>query len=322
MDDPAQILKYVEPSLSQWGVNPASLELVSHSENIVYKVTSTEGKKYAFRVHRPGYHTLAELESEQLWSRALLECGLRVPRVYPTLHGDYYVAANCSGTQRYLGLIGWLEGEPMSDVILPEDEGEFPLAMMREVGTICARFHNQATGWPLPCGFTRHRLDLDGLVGEQPFWGRFWEAPSLTATERRTLVGLRRTVAERLSEYGERPDTFSLIHADMHQENLFKTPQGITVIDFDDAGFGWHLYDFAVALLAHSDRSDFPVICEAFLSGYLSERPMRDEDLALLDTFLLVRNLATIGWASARPELGASEYLACLIDKACRTSLS
>jgi Ser/Thr protein kinase RdoA (MazF antagonist) len=305
MDDPAQILEEAVPSLSHWGVSPASMELVSHSENIVYKVTSVQGDEYAFRVHRPGYHTLAELESEQLWSQALLAYGLRVPRVYPTRTGDHYVAAQCGGTQRYLGLIAWLDGAPMSDVI-----------------PICAQFHNQATGWTLPAGFTRHRLDLEGLVGEQPFWGRFWEAPSLTTAERRTIENLREAVARRLSDYGQRPETFGLIHADMHHENLFCTPQGIMVIDFDDAGFGWHLYDFAVALLAHSDRSDFEAIRQAFLDGYLDERPMPEEDLSLLDTFLLARNLATIGWASARPELDGQAYLTYLIDKACRTRLS
>ena len=30
-----------------------------------------------------------------------------------------------------------------------------------------------------PAAFKRHALDADGLMGEAPFWGRFWEHPAL-----------------------------------------------------------------------------------------------------------------------------------------------
>ena len=34
-------------------------------------------------------------------------------------------------------------------------------------------------------------------------------------------------------------------------------PDFLAVIDFDDAGFGWHLYDLAVALIGYQDHPDF-----------------------------------------------------------------
>ena len=44
------------------------------------------------------------------------------------------------------------------------------------------------------------------------------------------------------------PSGYSVIHADMHPGNIVVDGDRLTVIDFDDAGFGWHQYDIATAL--------------------------------------------------------------------------
>ena len=84
MDDPDKILSEVSSCLDEWNIQPAKIELASHSENIVYKVTGQDQSAYALRVHRPGYHSLAELKSEQIWTDALFRSGLQVPKAYPT----------------------------------------------------------------------------------------------------------------------------------------------------------------------------------------------------------------------------------------------
>ncbi len=47
--------------------------------------------------------------------------------------------------------------------------------------------HNQAAGWQPPATFRRHAWDMAGLVGERPFWGRFWELAALTPAQRSLL---------------------------------------------------------------------------------------------------------------------------------------
>ena len=194
MDDPEIILQEVGPYLRHWDIKPVSIELVSHSENIVYKVTAQDGERFALRVHRPGYHTMAELKSEQIWTDALIQFGMRVPRAYPTTTGDYYVSADCGESSRQLGLIAWLEGQPLANVVASAGDAEFPFRLIEQVGAICAQFHNQATSWRPPPGFIRHQLNAEGLMGDAPFWGRFWEAPLLTAIQRRTITRLREYV--------------------------------------------------------------------------------------------------------------------------------
>ncbi len=321
MDDPELIADEVKPYLKHWGINPVAMSLASHSENIVYKVMDQTGAHYAFRVHRPGYHTPASLASEQVWTDALLHYGLKVPKAYPTDSGEFYISAQCGGTTRQLGLIAWLEGRPLDQLITPYGDGPFPMDMMREAGRVCAQFHNQATQWQPPTGFTRPHLDVDGLLGEKPFWGRFWEAAGMTSTQRRTIKHQRDTLRERLLAYGRPENIYSMIHADMHEENLMVSPDGLMVIDFDDAGFGWHQYDLAVILISHVERPDFNGIKQTLIEGYLSERAMSDADLAMIDLFILVRTLALIGWVTDRPELGRDDYAPALIDRACSLGL-
>ena len=115
MDDPLEILDQVSPCLQQWNVKALNIEVASHSENIVYKVLAEDEQRYALRVHRPGYHSLAELASEQVWTDALNHYGIAVPIASRTRKGDFFAAVNFAGSTRYVGLVGWLEGRTLSE---------------------------------------------------------------------------------------------------------------------------------------------------------------------------------------------------------------
>ena len=109
-----------------------------------------------------------------------------------------------------------------------------------QLGALTAAMHNQASAWRPPPGFTRHALDRDGLMGEAPHWGPFWEHRSLSPAERRLLLDARAHMREKLGRLSRDPSVYSLIHADMHPGNILVDGDRLTVIDFDDAGFGWH----------------------------------------------------------------------------------
>ena len=101
----------------------------------------------------------------------------------------------------------------------------------------------------------------------------------------------------------------------MHDDDLF-------VIDFDDAGFGWYLYDIAVALYSPWTEEGFEAVQDAFVSGYRSGRPLAEEDLARLPVFLHMRDLAILGWLDARPELPQHAFLPEAIKAACARAKS
>lgn len=309
-----------QQALEAWGLRAARRELVSVSENIVFRVDSDDGRSLVLRLHRPWYHSLDELISERQWTRALNDSGIAAPVPVPSLDGRDYVLveANQSGGTRYAGMCQWVEGEMLYHAIATDDDfsGHF-----RRLGGVAARIHNQASDWDPPSGFTRHSLDADGLMGHSPFWGPFWASPALTAGDAARFEQLRETIHGRLSQLGSEPGSYSMIHADLHARNLVVDGDRLHVIDFDDAGFGWHIYELAVGLYSYQRHPRFSEITAAVFEGYREIRPLDGESAALLPLFLLVRTLALIGWLADRPEVARAPAARELVDSALAVSV-
>ena len=310
-------------ALMGFGVTPADVRFVHLSENVTFKVTDAQsGSALVLRLHRPWYHDIVALKSERLWTRALAQAGLAVPEPLLTRSGEDFVRVEVSATgeRRWAGMARWLDGELLADVVRRETDVAANVRHFALLGAIMAAMHNQATAWTPPNTFRRHTLDADGLLGPMPFWGPFWEHPSLSPAESRLLLSRRDTLHAALTRYGKSAQTFSLIHADLHPRNVVISGTHAAVIDFDDTAFGWHLYDLAVALIEYQHHAEFPAFKDSCISGYRSVRAIADQDLALLPMFLLIRDMAQIGWYHQRPELPPSANLRRLKDHVCTTA--
>ena len=81
----ARITRFAERAAQAGGCGPGStVRLLNVSENATYLVQDPDEGPSVLRVHRLGYHTAAEIESELAWMDALrAEAGVRTPRVLP-----------------------------------------------------------------------------------------------------------------------------------------------------------------------------------------------------------------------------------------------
>ena len=311
-------------ALKSWDIEDAGIDLIKYRENAVFSITTGAGKKYALRVHRPGYHSGAELRSELQWIQALAEAGIDVPRIVPTAAGDLMITvATDSGTgPRQVDLFEWLDGRQLGSV---EAGVQGDLASIRQtyrtVGKLAARLHNQAAAWQPPAGFTRQVWDETGITGGQPIWGRFWELSSLSGDERRLLESARTRVHDDLIAYGKSEQTYSLIHADFAPENLLVNGDRVSLIDFDDAGFGWHLFEIATSLYFILGEDYFDTARDAVIEGYRSCRPLPDRQLEYLPLFFVARGFTYVGWVHTRSETEtARELTPMLVEMICRLS--
>ena len=309
-------------ALDAWDINVTGISLVSHSENIVFRVDSDSGQPFVFRFHRPGYHTLSELHGEFQWTAALNRAGIGAP--VPRLSNDKraFVRVHLPelSQTRYVSLVEWVEGTSMATLIERETDRSRLASYFHKAGRLAARIHNQATAWRPPEGFARHAFDADGLMGSEPFWGPFWKQSNLAPAERAQIMYARDRIHSLLTDYGKERGTYSLIHADLHPGNLITTGENVHIIDFDDSGFGWHQYELAVAISYYQDTPDFETIREAIIAGYLTERPLSQADIELLPVFVLVRSMVSLGWIEQRPELDNSHKVPTLIKRACEQS--
>lgn len=319
--DPTKRMESIaRTALVHWNLGAADLDLLKFRENAVYKA-SAGGGRFALRVHRPGYHSDRALQSELQWINALAEADIEVPRVVPTESGELFAViptADPPGPVQ-VDLFEWIEGHPLGSV-----EGGLagnPCAIRdtyRTMGELAAALHNQSAGWNPPAGFVRHAWDEHGLAGEQPLWGRFWELPSLTPEQRALLSRARDRVHRDLAALPKTPASYSMIHADFAPENLLVDGRHVRLIDFDDAGFGWHLFELVTSLYFIVDEPYFDEARDALIEGYRARRALDDGQLARLPLFFLARSFTYVGWVHTRPETEtARELTPMLVEAAC-----
>ena len=306
-----RLTKLARNALGTWGISQdASVALIKHRENAVFSVTD-DNKRYALRIHRAGYHTDEELASELQWIEALDGGGLRTPQVIPTTSGATLAHISAEGVPeaRQVDVLEWFEGQPIATI----EEGLADPSLVQEtfftLGQLMATVHNQSETWTPPAGFTRHAWDEDGLLGTNPFWGRYWELDGLSQTQLDRLAAAKTKMLRDLADFGKTPDRYGLIHADFLHENLLANDEGICLIDFDDAGFGWHLFDVATTLFFHLGEDHFDDAFQALIDGYRTRRSMPDEHLARLPLFLLLRGTTYLGWAHTRSETETAQTL-------------
>ncbi len=284
-------LKAAQLALEFWGIEAADLKLVAQRENSVFRATARSSGQYALRLHRPGYHTVAAITSELGWMAALHSSGLPVPQ--PVASSNGALLREISGFQ--VDLLTWLDG------VLMGKTGQ-PLALAdragtyRNIGQNMAKIHMVSDNWKQPEDFYRPSWDLDGLLGEAPLWGRFWENPALTDTQHRLLIETRDRASSGLQSCAATLD-YGLIHADLIWENVLISPNGVQIIDFDDCGFGYRLFDVATTLLRIRAEPDFNQLSQALFDGYRSERPL---DTTQLQLFMVLRALTYVGWIASR----------------------
>ena len=297
-------------ALKEWPLQVVSCELHSQRENTVFRVISDDGHRYALRIHRHGYHDMSALESEHVWTQAMASSGISVPTTVPTKSGSVYTTiAQTGGTaSRNVGLVEWVAGKTLTDYLGETPSDDLVQSTYNSLGELVAELHLACAQWQPPQNFKRHAWDADGLVGETPFWGRFWEIQSATTAQRGALLAVRTKLYERFRSLSKSADNYGMIHADLNTDNVLSHNNQLSVIDFDDAGFGWHAFDLAVAvwnqLGALNQVDKFELACQSLVRGYRNKRPQCEHIVAHLDTFVLMRTLMILRWMEDRPETG------------------
>jgi Ser/Thr protein kinase RdoA (MazF antagonist) len=264
-------------------------------------VTAGDGRCFALRVHQAGLHEDEALRSELTWMQALRDDGFSVPRVVPTSDGELFAVIGEGNDASRCSLLEWVDGNLMNDLGRVEKGMQTELCgRYRRLGALAARLHNHSQSWSPPPGFVRHCWDEEGLLGDEPRMGRFWDHPALTPQQRREFLKARIVLQGLLKKLGKNESNYGLIHADFLPDNVIVNEDDLTLIDFDDCGYGWHLYEMGTALLPQIKQPFFDDVVAAYLEGYRSERAFSREDEETMPAFLMLCSLNYLGWLQKR----------------------
>jgi Ser/Thr protein kinase RdoA (MazF antagonist) len=286
----------------------SNVYLVSISENEIYRVEAPSGRRWALRVQRPGYQSKNSLASEMAWLAALRRDGVVATQIPVVgLDGEWVqVVRGPDGREaRNVVLFEWENGNhPRMDMDLRQ--------CFRSLGAITAQMHIHSRTWQPPEGFVRFTWDFETTLGETSRWGRWRDGLGMNAGRLDLFARTAELIAERLCLYGSGPDRFGLAHCDLRLDNLLIDQGEIKVIDFDDCGFSWYMYDAAAAVSFYEHLPQVPNLIECWLEGYRTVSAVSWAEEEEIPTFMMLRRLLLVAWVGSHAEttlarsLGAS----------------
>lgn len=272
-----------------WALDVQYVQLIAARENQVFQV-NCPNDRYVLKIARPGYHTEATLKSEMDFLSYLSANDFPIAKPIRTLNGEWHVATSMG----FASLQVWVDGRPIGENGMPINISNVK-EIFQKLGRSMAELHVLGKNWSRPDDFERPDWGCDGLVGDNPVWGRFWSNPLLNELERKEFQEFRDYAYDEL-----KGKNTTLIHADLVKENFLINGNQLTLIDFDDFGTGFELFEIATTLVKCDQESEFETIKSSLCSGY---NEILDLDFGNLELFMAIRAASYLGWIATRREL-------------------
>lgn len=288
--------KVANSALSKYGwqeTDEANLIVLSENATYIIKNKKTGEKDGVLRVSRPGYHTLSELNSEMMWLRQINDfTPLVVANPIAGLDGkNVQQVKGADGKIYFCVAFKFLSGEN------PDENDEKNLASQFEIlGETTACLHLQTKNWAESKNLDRTEWNFENVIGEAAKWGDWRKFPDMTAENQNCLENVVKIIKKRLGNYGKNESNYGLIHADLRLSNLLFENGKIKLIDFDDCGFCWHLFDLACSLSFIETKPFVPELVASWISGYKKVLPFSDADFEEIPTFIMMRRLQLTAW--------------------------
>ncbi len=278
-------------AIERYDLRGARLTFLRQINNTLFRVDAQAHGRFLLRIHNLARHSNEEIRSEFVWLEALRrEAHLIVPEPVPARDGSLWIEVLAEGVPepRRCVLLRWVPGRRKISRLRPVD--------LLACGLYMARLHQHSAQWSAPEGFVRPRWDWNRLFGNRAMLWR--KGPGVFSE---SDLSIFRAVSERLlqqlEQLGEGKQVFGLIHSDLHPSNFLFHRGQVAAIDFDDAGWGYYMFDMAVMLTELDDYRERSASMQAkFLEGYQRGRPLPEGFEQNLATFKAIRIVDLVNW--------------------------
>ena len=300
--DPKELLEKVIPEYAI--EHPIECVLWERGANDTYRVRCAN-EYYFLRVFRSGAFSREANEFEAESLDYLHQQGYSVAYPIQRKAGGFITEIQAPEGPRYILVSAMAEGDEPDYKLLPN---------CTLVGESLAQMHKDSNGFKTP--YQRNQLDLpwlidDSLVVINDYISNHTEALKLI----KSIADKARAAV--LAAPNDSLD-FGLCHGDFHGGNLLINSKKVTHFDFEECAFGYRVYDLATFKwdIGFNERrlNQWP----AFVQGYESVRPLSESESSLIDTFVILRELAESAYGIRHVEFfGQNDIISADIDEWC-----
>lgn len=303
----ADLETMVRRGLHRWDLPPdTAIDLLNLSENATFALRDpTNGHEWVLRVHRVGYSSAQEIRSELAWMTALRRDGvIETAQPLRAVDGAWVQTLESPSGRpaRHAVAFERLPGQE------PNAASDAPHWFER-LGELTACMHRHARSWTLPAEFRRKRWDVGAMVGPNGYWGPWRAARGLDVAGTRVLERAVAFIEQRVERFGAGPERFGLVHADLRLANLLVDGARLRIIDFDDCGFSWFMYDFATAVSFIEHEPIVPGLLEAWSAGYRRIAPLSIAARREMATFVVLRRILLTAWLASHEEVPFAQQM-------------
>jgi Ser/Thr protein kinase RdoA (MazF antagonist) len=292
-------------AINTYGMIDARLTFIQYGENIIYRVDlpgvnipSSKSSpylpnRYVLRIHATG--DVEAISSELIWLAALdQQAGLPVPAPVSTPQGELMATILTPGIPagRVVSLMRWLDGRRFREGFRPKH--------LTALGQVVAQMHSFSASWQPPAGFTRPHWDWEAQLGGSMFSVSLDElVDSMPTKYQQPFQHVSHESKQVMDALGKSSESYGLIHADLYPENVLYKAGKAYPIDFEDCGYGYWMWDIAVALCKWAWMPDWERMRDAFREGYTQIRTIPEVQWKHLDLFIATQFATMVLWASA-----------------------
>jgi Ser/Thr protein kinase RdoA (MazF antagonist) len=287
-------------ALEHYDVAVRSMQAVTYHLNVLYRLDTTDGERYALRISHWDWRDDIELNSELAWLNALAdETDIGAHRPLPNRDGDLVTTVSVDGfpERQRVVLFTWAAGVPLAERLTD--------ANVEQMGVLSARLHEHGATYSPPDGFTTRRLDRLFPRGEQNliFDPQF---AHLFTPQRRAIfeAGIERAQAE-LDRLYASPTPPQVVHGDLHHENVLINRGTLQPVDFEDIINAYPIQDIALTFYdfryyTNPAKHDYASLCAIFQRGYTTRLAWPQEYDNQIDILHLVRRVWIANWVLQR----------------------
>lgn len=224
----------------------------------------TEDARFTLRIYQAGT-SIDKIRSEIHWLNELWNTGqIKTLAPVPGRDGEMIQCPSPNDLpSRYATVYNWIPGETLNTLPTEEKTPE----LIRRLGSMVGRMHHVSETLELPEWFTRPRYDKDWI--NEKIEASLGSDTDASTKELAKLSALSSRFSQFVTQQGEGPDIFGLIHSDLEPHNMIISEGQPCPIDVMEFGFGYYISDI-LTLSRHFSEDEQTI----FFQGYQEIRQL------------------------------------------------